>query len=505
MNEVNERGQRLPPCSEEAERGVLGSALIEPILVISMLKGKFLFTADHFYVPAHRVLWESLDEMYLANKPVDLMLVGEHLKDNEMLDQVGGYAFLEGLIDSTPTSAHAEFYAEQVRAKWILRGAIRQANLVIDKAYLPDSTENAEAFLAEIPNGFMQIAGGIVKEERRSDAFDAVIEEIEYSKSRQVAISRGEIPPPPRYVSTPWEEINQSIGGGFRPYFHVIGAESSAGKTTMVAQLAEHIAGTLGKKVHFLSMDADAEEHAARDMSRNSGVSLPKLMSGFARRGQMESFKAQAARLVGLPIVIDSKSFTLDAQEASIRMSHMRSQIGVVIIDYFQLTRLGDHKVDMMENYRISACCKRYKELARELGIPFIGLSQVNRSAHTQNRFIMKQDLRGSGEIDEVAHTILLMYKDRDITDSKGKVTTTGALEENHIRPVWWEWVKNKNGPLGAYETWLYSNYFKFEIAAEGAFERAAQAQSEGRLAHGIPARDEGPDEDDREPEGMIL
>jgi replicative DNA helicase len=145
----------------------------------------------------------------------------------------------------------------------------------------------------------------------------------------------------------------------------------------------------------------------------------------------------------------------------------------------------------MMENYRISACCKRYKELARELKIPFIGLSQVNRSAHTQNRFIMKQDLRGSGEIDEVAHTILLMYKDRVIKDEKGRVINRAAQEENHIRPVWWEWVKNKNGPLGAYETWLYSNYFRFEVAEEGAFGRAAEQQEMGRLAHGTPARDE--------------
>jgi replicative DNA helicase len=499
-------GRRETPKSEEAERAVLGSALVEPIRVIALLKERYLFTNEHFFFPAHRLLWEQLEALFRAGKPIDLVSSGEALETAGLLDQVGGYEFIEGLIDKTPTSAHAEYYAQQVRAKWILRKAISEAQSVIDKAYLPSSSENPEAFLSEAPNGFMQIASGVVREVKRTDAFAAVIDEVEYAKERQVAIAKGEIPPAPRYISTPWEEINQSIGGGYRNYFHVIGAESSAGKTTLVGQLAEHIASVHGKKVFFLSMDADAEEHAARDMSRNSGVSLPKLMSGFARRNQIEAFKAQAARLAKLPIVIDSKSFTLDAQEASIRMNHMRGDIGIVIVDYFQLTRLGDHKVDMMENYRISACCKRYKELSRELGCPVIGLSQVNRTAHTQNRFIMKQDLRGSGEIDEVAHTILLLYKDRDLTDGKGKVVHKAAKEENHIRPVWWEWVKNKNGPLGAYETWMYSNYFKFEVAAEGAFEVAANRQELGQLAHGLPARDDdGPEQEYAEQESMIL
>jgi replicative DNA helicase len=488
---MGEDRQRALPHSEEAERAVLGSVLVEPVRVMAMLTGMYLFTNAHFYSPAHRLLWEQMDELFRTGQPIDMISVSERLKNEGVFDEVGGYPFIEGLIDGVPTAAHAEFYAQQVRAKWILRRVIGIARDVIDAAYMPTASEHPEEFLAQCPNQFMQVASGVVKEERRADAYAAVVAEVEEVKERQELIKQGLPVPPPKFVSTPWPELNESIGGGYRNYFHVIGAESSAGKTTLVGQLAEHVSGTLGKKVHFISMDADAQEHAARDMSRNSGVSLPKLMSGFARRDQIAAFKREMDRLAGLPITIDSRSFTLDAQEASFRMSHMRSPVGLVIIDYFQLTRIGDHKVDMMENYRISACCKRYKEWAREFGVPVIGLSQVNRSAHTQNRFIMKQDLRGSGEIDEVAHTILLMYKDMDIKDGKGKMVRTAAKEENHIRPVWWEWVKNKNGPLGAFETWLYANYFRFEVAPEGAFDRAAEAQESGRCAH-AEANEEG-------------
>jgi replicative DNA helicase len=502
MSRIDENGRRVLPHSVEAEQALLGAAIVDPVMVVSMLKSRYLFTPGHFHVPAHQVVWTHLDEMFSENKPIELKTLGAWLTDRDMLEAAGGYALLEELVDACGTTATAEYYAGQVRAKWILRQAIAAAEDVIARAYLPDSTTDAEAFLSEIPVGFMQIASGVVREEKREDAYAAVIDEVEYAKKRQVAIAKGEVPPPPRFISTPWEEINQCIGGGYRPFFHVIGAESSAGKTTLVGQLAEHVAAVHGKKVLFLSMDADAEEHAARDMSRNSGVSLPKLMCGYARRSQIDAFAAQAAWLAKLPIVIDNRSFTLSAQEASIRMNHMRGDIGMIIVDYFQLSRLGDHKVDMMENYRISACCKRYKEIAMDLKVPVIGLSQVNRSAHTQNRFIMKHDLRGSGEIDEVAHTILLLYKDRDLTDGKGKVAHRAAKEENHIRPVWWEWVKNKNGPLGSIETWMYCNYFKFEVAAEGAFDQAAERQEMGQLAHGLPVQDSAEDD---EPEGMIL
>jgi replicative DNA helicase len=279
-----------------------------------------------------------------------------------------------------------------------------------------------------------------------------------------------------------------------RNYFYVAGAESSAGKTSLIAQLSQAVAERQGKKVLMISMDADIWEHAARDMSRNAGVSLPKAMRGFAGHKQIEEMRRCAEYLKKLPIEIDSDCFVLDQQEARMRMSQMRGQLGLIIVDYFQLTRMGDHNVDMNENYRIATCCKRYKQLAREMGCPVIGLSQVNRAFVTQNRFLMKQDLRGSGEIDEVAHGIWLLYKDRDIKNHNGKVEHKACREENHIRPVWIDVVKNKTGPLGMREFWMYSNYFKFIEAAEGAFERAAEQQDLGRLAHG-PQEDGGGDD----------
>ncbi len=131
MSSADQSGRRLPPCSEEAERGVLGSALIESERVIELCSMKAI-SAESFYTPAHRLLFEKLTEMHQAAKAIDLLTVGEDLKQSGMLDQVGGYAFLEGLIDSTPTSAHAEYYMEIVQQKHLFRRIITQAAESID-------------------------------------------------------------------------------------------------------------------------------------------------------------------------------------------------------------------------------------------------------------------------------------------------------------------------------------------------------------------------------------
>ncbi len=505
MSSLDDRSQRVPPHSEEAERGVLGSALIEPERVVSMALREIKLTAESFYIPSHRILWQTLCAMIEAGDQVDLLTVGEKLKQSKRLDQLGGYAFLEGLIDSTPTSSHAEYYAGIVRSKWILREAAHIAYEIQNQAH---AAEDAEQFLAAIPGRFLSIADGITHEVSRSDVFNAVIDEVRASKERQDAIRRGEQVGPPPYVTTPWEEINKAHGGGLRNYLYMLAGEQSTGKTTLAAQLMKHVAVSCGRNEYVLlfSMDADAQEHAARDMSAASRVSLPKLMGGWARREQVERFADSARSLTGLPIVIDEECSTLGAQVSRARMLAMRGKVKLVVVDYIQLSRIGDHKVDQDQNYALSAIAKGYKRLARELGCPVVALSQLNNNGKTMNRFAMMQDLRGSGELAEVPHGIWLLSKDRDLINAQGKVTHHGAQEENHIRPVWLDVAKNKNGPIGKIEFWLYAHYFTFIEAGEGAFELCAEMQGRGEVFH--KAEQEEVDSEyraNREEQGVIL
>ncbi|MFA7257843.1 MAG: DnaB-like helicase N-terminal domain-containing protein, partial [Kiritimatiellales bacterium] len=155
MSLIDQSGRRLPPYSEEAERGVLGSALIESTRVIELCSMKSV-SADSFYIPAHRLLFEQLMEMYQGAKAIDLLTVGEHLKNSGKLDQAGSYSFLESLIDSTPTSAHAEYYIDIIQQKHLLRRIITQAAETIDSCYSPD--EEAEELLSRTEESFFELS-----------------------------------------------------------------------------------------------------------------------------------------------------------------------------------------------------------------------------------------------------------------------------------------------------------------------------------------------------------
>lgn len=484
MSEEQVRYERQPPYSEEAERGVLGAAMIDAPTVIPLVKRHYDIRKESFFVPAHQVLWDVLDEMFRSGVKVDMVTVGEHLKNKDLLEKAGGYALMELVIDDTPTSAHAEYYAGFVRNKALLRSITTITAEIMQQAYLPENAEEPEKFLAKIPQRFLEIAEGATHEVSREQVFSEVVQEMVEAKERRDAERRGEPVPPSKYLSLPWGHLNEQHGGGLRNYLYILGAESSAGKTAMAAQMADYAVRITGKKVVILSMDADPWEHAGRDMARTSGVSFWKASQGYARKDQIDAFGDAGRRLARNPIVIDSDSFTLGEQESRLRMEAMKGEIGLVIVDYIQLTRLGDHKVDQNENYRLGAVAKRYKQLARELGCPVMALSQINRSAASAGRFAAKQDLRGSGELDEVAHGIWLLLHDRDSKDHRGKVIRRAARAENYTFPVWVDVVKNKTGPKAAKEFWLYANYFRFEEAAEGDFDRCAEAQELGQPFH---------------------
>jgi replicative DNA helicase len=478
---------RQPPFSEEAERAVLGSALIDSEKVIPLLREQYGTSKQHFYVPAHNYLWEVLDGMFCDGNKVDLLTVGERLKNAGLLEKVGGYVRLEQLIDGTPTSAHVEYYADIVRKNFLLRSVSMIACELIDEVYQPEVVKDPETFLGSIPDRFFDLAEVTGHQERsRAEVFQTVIDEVREAKERQDAIRRGEPVGPPPYVSTGFDEVDMALGGGMRNFLYILGAEQSAGKTTLAAQIARNVARNCRgrEQVLILSLDADQEEHAARDMTYASGVSLPRLMAGFARHDQVERYAESSGRLTPLPIVIDEHSCTLPQQLSKIRMLNMKGPLKLIVMDYIQLSRIGDHRIDMDRNYAVSALAKAYKAIAREIGCPFLALSQFNNQGkRDMSRFAMMGDLRDSGELAEVPHGIWLLSKDRDLKEN-GKVIHHGAPEENHIRPVWWDLAKNKNGPVGKVEMWLYAHYFRFEAAGEGAFEEAREKAERGEPVH---------------------
>jgi len=491
---------RMPPHSEEAEKGLLGSVLRDPVTVLTMSRNEQKLNETSFFVPVHRVLWTVLCAMFDEAEKIDLLTVGEKLNDLGQLDAIGGREYLEQLYDSSITIAYSADYAGIVRSKWILRDAAWMARKIQDEAY---GAEDAEQFLATIPERFLSIAEGISNEPERIDAYNTVIAEVTAAKERQMAIRDGRPAGPPPYVATGFEDLDKSMGGGMRNVLYMLGGEQSAGKTTLVSQIMKHVARNCrrNEKVLCFSLDASAEEHAARDMTTASKVSLPKITAGFAKKDQMKRFADSAADLATLPIVIDEECKTLPMQKSKARLLSMKGQVKLIVVDYIQRVRIGDHRVDQDRNYALSCIAGDYKDLGHELGCPVIALSQFNNAGKGDlSRFAMMGDMRSCGEMAEIAHGIWLLSKDRNLINAKGTVTHTGAPEENGIRPVWLDNAKNKNGPIGKAAMWLYAKYFFFVEAEEGAFKAAAKNAEHGRPVH-RPSDYEDENEDSPEEE----
>ena len=224
MSFADQSGQRLPPYSEEAERGVLGSALIDSEKVLELCSSN-LISPDSFYIPAHRNLFDQLVEMNHAGKAVDLLTVGEHLKQSGRLDSVGGYSFLEALIDSTPTAAHAEYYIGFVRQKHLLRNIIDEATSTIDRCYT-ETDEEAETILSRTESAFFDLSGQTVSTtEEWKDAVAKSMSKIDAKQSSGV---------PTGYLG-----LDGKLRGLHDTDMIVLAARPSMGKTSLAMNIAE--------------------------------------------------------------------------------------------------------------------------------------------------------------------------------------------------------------------------------------------------------------------------
>jgi len=415
MSSADQSGRRLPPCSEEAERGVLGSALIESERVIELCSMKTL-SADSFYTPAHRLLFEKLTEMHQAAKAIDLLTVGEDLKQSGMLDQVGGYAFLEGLIDSTPTSAHAEYYMEIVQQKHLFRRIITQAAEAIDGCYVE---EDAEELLNRTEEAFFELGDQKTSstEEWKELVYKTAGQIIEGTK-----IESG--------VPTGFVDLDKQLRGLHNTDMIVLAARPSMGKTSLAMNIAEHAALGNNKERKTYSMD---------DETRLS----------------------QAADQLGKATIIVDDSAGLDIMDLRARARRMKRIYGVdmIVIDYLQLLADKRRQRDGRQQ-ETASISNSIKAMAKELNIPILILSQLSRAPEQRDGNPKLSDLRDSGAIEQDADVVLLLqrpsFNDAYKSQAGEDISEDDPLAIVHI-------AKHRNGPTGKVNLNFFNEYTRFE------------------------------------------
>lgn len=444
MSPSDQSGRRLPPCSEEAERGVLGSALIDSTRVIETSLGRGL-SSESFYFPVHRILFEKLLDMYQAARPVDLLMVGEELKQSGDLDRIGGHAFLEGLVDSTPTAAHAEHYMEIVQQKYLLRRIINEATDAIDRCY--SAEEEAEELLSMTEEAFFELGD---KKSASAEAWKDVV----YTTTGNIIDGKKT-----QGVPTGFTDLDKELRGLHNTDMIVLAARPSMGKTSLAMNIVEHAALGRGSGEKFsvgvFSLEMSQEQLVRRMLFSKAGV--PAWKDYFSENDH--SRLTSAADQLGKAKIIVDDSAGLDIMDLRARARRMRRifKVDLIVIDYLQLLhdKRRSREGRQLETASIS---NSIKGMAKELKVPVMVLSQLSRAPEQGSRDGKPRlsDLRDSGAIEQDADVVLLLqrpsYYKKDADQSTGEDTLAVV-----------DIAKHRNGPTGEVKLNFFREITRFE------------------------------------------
>jgi replicative DNA helicase len=445
MSLVDQSGRRLPPYSEEAERGVLGSALIESARVIELCSMKSV-SADSFYVPAHRMLFEQLQGMYQRAQAIDLLTVGEDLKNSGRLDTIGGYAFLEGLIDSTPTSAHAEFYIDIIQQKFLLRRIITQAAETIDSCYSPD--EAAEELLSRTEEAFFELGD---KKASSTEGWKDMVYKTTGKIIEGNILDSG--------VPTGFADLDKELRGLHNSDMIVLAARPSMGKTSLAMNIAEHAAlGRSGGKRHSVgvfSLEMSQEQLVRRMLFSRAKVGAWKTLFSQEDRARI----ASASDQLGAASIIVDDSSGLDVMDLRARARRMKRIYGIelIVIDYLQLLADKRRARDGRQQ-ETASISNSIKAMAKELNVPVLILSQLSRATEQSGRDNKPRlsDLRDSGAIEQDADVVLLLqrpsYYNKELEPGSGEDTLAIV-----------DIAKHRNGPVGEVKLNFFNEITRFE------------------------------------------
>lgn len=427
---------RLPPQNLEAEISLLGSLLIDPEAIVKVADA---VRGEDFYKDAHRVVFETIVELFERHEPIDLLSLGNRLDERDKLSTIGGRSFLAELANTVATSGNCVHYAKIIQKKATLRRLIKTASEITEMGY--DEEKDTDVLLDHAEQRLFNVSSNFLKQTFApirsilSDAFERIDE---------LHKERGKL----RGLTTGFSELDNILAGLQNSDLVILAARPSVGKTSLALDIARNAAIKTKKPVGIFSLEMSKEQLVDRLICAEAGIDLWRLRTGrlsdrdddFPRIGQALGVLSEA------PIFIDD-SACCTALEIRTKARRLQTEhgLGLIIIDYLQL--MESHKYAGSDNrvQEVSDISRSLKQLARELNIPVLCLSQLNRSVELQKPAIPKlAHLRESGSIEQDADVVLFIY--RKAADKNYRLEDLAPDEKNlteiHIS-------KHRNGPTG--------------------------------------------------------
>src|SRR5512139_3271457 len=441
---------KLPPHSVEAEQSVLGGLLLSNQAWDRI--GDTLAEGD-FYRADHRILWRTIVRLIEDNKPADVLTVAESLKLNGELDSVGGLAYLQNLSNATPSAANIRRYAEIVRERAIMRQLAEVGTAIAESAYTPQGKEakqlldEAETKILEIGESGGRTAQGLRK---MSSLLGEVMERIDELYKNPASVTG---------VATGFVDLDEMTSGLHPGELIVVAGRPSMGKTAFALNIAEHVGLELKLPVLVFSMEMGGAQLGLRMLGSVGRVDAQRLRTGRLDTGDWDRLGVALGKLNEAPILIDETP-ALNPLELRARARRMWREyggaLGLVVVDYLQLMSAADSGVENRAT-EISEISRSLKAMAKELQVPVVALSQLNRGLEQRpNKRPVMSDLRESGAIEQDADVILFIYRDEVYNpDTQDKGTAEIIIS------------KQRNGPIGTVRLAFLGEYTRFETLAQ--------------------------------------
>jgi replicative DNA helicase len=432
---------RSVPESLEAEAAALGSMILDPACIGQVVE---MIKAESFYRTEHQIIFNALIALYEQNKDIDIVLLRDELKKRNQIEQAGGVDYLVRVAESVPSAASVNYYCQIVQDKALVRELITATNEILNNAYdttgeIQEKLDDAEKKIFAVTE--KKISGSAV---RIKDLVMEAFDNIEARKGKHVT-----------GLGTGFDELDESLCGLQDGEMIIIAGRPSMGKTSFAMNIAEHIGADDSTPLVIFSMEMSRQQLAERIL-----CSRGKLDSQLVRKGMLSTEQYEALTHIGSdlfekPIYIDDTP-GLTPLEIRAKCRRLKSQYNIrcVLIDYLQLMSLGGRVESRQQE--ISTISRYLKALAREMDVPVVVLSQLNRSAEGREGHRPRMsDLRDSGSIEQDADVIMLLH--REDYYHRGDPD----WEDQNVAEV--IIAKQRNGPTGIIKLTFNGKFTRFE------------------------------------------
>lgn len=430
---------KIPPQNIDAEMSMIGAILIDTDAIVRVADN---VDVQDFYDERHQRIYEAIAKLYERHRPIDILTLSNQLKDDGFLEVVGGATYLSELTNYVPTAANVEHYADIVAEKALRRRLIKASQDITGIGY--DEAKPIKEIIEDAESELFQVSQKHVKQDIES------IESIlatSFERLDEMHREGGKI----RGIPSGFKDLDNIIAGWQKSDLVILAARPSMGKSVLALNFAHKVATKSEMPVLIFSLEMSKDQLVDRMLAMESGVDAWNIRTGQLSNDDWEKISTAMGTLAEAPIYIDDTAgITVSDLRTKARREQHQRQLGLIIVDYLQLmsggSRFGSESNRVQE---ISEISRGLKSIARELNVPIIVLSQLNRSVESRNPQIPQlSDLRESGSIEQDADMVMFIYRDEYYNPEN---TEKPNVADILIR-------KHRNGPIGSVELFFDAN-----------------------------------------------